>query len=191
MSSDTNNTFIHVSSCLSLAQWERFCRVWSCLSLSGEKLGIIPSSRHFAFTLLKTWLKRACQWRLEKDSDVTEGSRRFRETLDFILHTETHTTRFQTVYCQASDNWGLQRSHGGCLEGGRWKGRRTAAVLGTRRSHHYWEPSVLLKVSDDDTGAAGMGQDEKHQVGNGAGVENRGLIISQIWGQVRKDERKS
>lgn len=43
-SSDTNNTFIHVSSCLSLAQWERFCRVWSCLSLSEEKLDIIPSS---------------------------------------------------------------------------------------------------------------------------------------------------
>lgn len=63
--------------------------------------------------------------------------------------------------------------------------------MGTWSSHHYWEPSVLLKVSDDDTGAAGMGQDEKHQVGNGAGVENRGLIISQIWGQVRKDERKS
>lgn len=72
-----------------------------------------------------------------------------------------------------------------------WR-QEDSSCLGYPELTPLLEPSVLLKMSDDGARAAGMGRDEKHQVGNGAGVGGEsGLIISQIWGQVRKDERKS
>lgn len=70
--------------------------------------------------------------------------------------------------------------------------------MGTRSSHHYWEPSVLLKVSDDDARAAGMGHGEKHQVENGEKTRERhksnmtpeksmiGDVIKEIRGRLEK-----
>lgn len=54
-----------------------------------------------------------------------------------------------------------------------WKGKRTAILLGTWSSHHCWEASVILKMSDDKARVAGVGYDEQHQVEKRAGVENQ------------------